>query len=208
MFVELIEHLRCPAGHEPTPLVAAATRSAHRHILDGILGCPHCGAEYQVRDGIARLGSAPRLPPVEPSMETAMRIAAFLELTDARGFAVLSGSWCAHAQAVAQLVETPLVLVNPSDDVVLDGAAAVLETDKALPIAEGSVRALAIDPDAIGVAAIRTVRAGGRVVGPAQLALPEGLREIARDSREWVAERTTAGPLRLVELKRGPSRTE
>jgi uncharacterized protein YbaR (Trm112 family) len=206
VFVELLEHLRCPAGHEPTPLVVAATRSAHRHILDGILGCPVCNAEYTVRDGIAHFGIAPRLPAVEPSIETAMRIAAFLELTDARSFAVLTGSWCAHAQAVAQLVETPLVLVNPSDDVVLDGASAVLETDMALPVADGSVRALAIDPTAIRIDAVSAIRPGGRVLGLAQLALPDGLHEIARDSREWVAERVSGAT--LVELKRGSSRTQ
>lgn len=202
MFVELIEHLRCPADHDPTALVAAASRSANRHILDGTLGCPTCGAEYAVRDGIAHLGTAPRLPREEASMESAMRIAAFLELTDARGFAVLSGRWCAHAQAIAQLVETPLVLVNPAEDVALDGAAAVLEVGGTLPLAEGSARALAIDPEAIDATAVRAVRAGGRVLGPAQLPLPDGLREIARDSREWVGERAGDAALKLVELKR------
>jgi uncharacterized protein YbaR (Trm112 family) len=208
VFVELIEHLRCPAGHAPTPLVAAASRSAHRHILDGILGCPECGAEYPVRSGVAHFGQAPRVPGVEPSIETAMRIAAFLELTDARGFAVLSGRWGAHVHALAQLVETPLVLVNPPEGAELDGAAAVLETDGVLPIAEGAARALAIDADAIRIGATSSVRAGGRVLGPAQLTLPDGLREIARDAREWVAERVNAdAPAKLVELKRGSSRT-
>ena len=203
MFVELIEHLRCPAAHEPSALVAAASRSANRHILDGTLGCPTCGAEYPVRDGIAHLGRAPRLAAEEASLERAMRIAAFLELTDARGFAVLSGRWCAHTQALAQIVETPIVLVNPAEGVVLDGASAVLETDRQLPVAEGSVRALALDADALDTDAVRAVRAGGRVLGVAQLTLPDGLREIARDAREWIAERWggDAAP-RFVELKR------
>jgi len=44
VFVELIEALRCPRPHEDAHLVASATRTEARHIVDGVLGCPVCGA--------------------------------------------------------------------------------------------------------------------------------------------------------------------
>ena len=204
MFVELIEYLRCPREHEPSPLVAAASRSEHRHIIEGVLGCPVCGAEFGVSDGIARFGTAPRLAPEEPSMETAMRIAAFLELTDARGFVILAGRWAAHAGFMAQMVETPILLLNPPAGTHLDGASAVIEGD-ALPMAEGVARAAALDAEALDpLACVNAVRPGGRVIGPASLPLPGGLRELARDAREWVAERVSESAPRLVELRRAP----
>lgn len=201
MFAEIIEHLRCPRDHEPSPLVAAASRSEHRYIIEGVLGCPVCGAEFEVREGVARFGDAPRIAPGEPSMETATRIAAFLELTDARGFVILAGRWAAHAGLVAQLVDTPLLLLNPPAGASLEGASAVIQ-GAVLPIAEGAARAAAVDPEAMDpLRCANAVRDGGRVLGPAALQLPDGLRELARDAREWVAERVSSAP-RLVELKR------
>lgn len=203
MFVELIEHLRCPRGHEPSLLVGVATRSEHRHIIDGVLGCPACGAEFEVRGGVARFGPSPRPAPEPPAMETAIRVAALLELNDARGFVILAGRWGAHAGMVAQMAETPLVFVNPPAGADLTVAAAVIETDAALPVVEGAARAAAIDPLALDpLSCVNAVRPGGRVLGPASLPLPDGLREIARDEREWVAERVSQTAPRLVELRR------
>jgi len=201
VFVELLEHLRCIGAHEPGPLVVAATRSEHRHILDGVLGCPVCGAEYPLRDGIARFGAPPAVRPQPPSVEAAMRVAAFLGLTDSGGFVVLSGSWCAHVTELARLVETPLVLVNPPEGAAMEGAAAVLTVAGALPFAPGSARALALDPDAVPMEpSIALVRAGGRVLAPVSTPLMPSLREVARDAADWVAERV--GAPALVELKR------
>ena len=53
MFVELVDALRCVRPHEDAWLVAATRRTEHRHILDGVLGCPVCRTEYPVRDGVA-----------------------------------------------------------------------------------------------------------------------------------------------------------
>lgn len=206
MFVELIEHFRCPAQHEESLLVVAATRSEQRHILDGVLGCPACGAEYPIAGGVARFGTVELPEPEHASVETAMRLAAFLELTDARGFAVLCGRWAAHALPLADLVETPLLLVNPPRGADVSRAAAVIETGSALPLAPGSARAIALDPALPigGDHAVRCVRQGGRVLAPAAMELPAGLTEIARDARDWVAEKTAApeSAPRLVALKR------
>lgn len=195
MFVELLESLRCPREHEAAPLVASATRTEHRHILEGVLGCPVCRAEFPVRDGILRLGEAPPAPAEPASMEVAMRIAAFLELSDASGFALLCGSWGGQASTLAQLTETPVVLVNPPAGI-RDGAAVIITPDR-LPLAPGAARGAALDagqPRALVESALDAVRDGGRVIGPAVMPVPAGLTEIARDDRHWLAERVAASP--------------
>src|SRR3954470_22746959 len=99
MFIELIDTLRCPTPHEESWLVLSSSRMAARHVLEGVLGCPVCKAEYPIHDGAADFRRAPPAPtspagPGEPVQ--AMRLAAFLGLDDAHGFAVLMGGWGAH----------------------------------------------------------------------------------------------------------------
>src|SRR4029453_8595885 len=53
MFIELVDSLRCLEAHDETWLVAAASRMAGRHPLQGGLGVPVCPREYAVRDGTA-----------------------------------------------------------------------------------------------------------------------------------------------------------
>jgi uncharacterized protein YbaR (Trm112 family) len=210
MFVELIESLRCPNRHEESALIASVSTSENRHIQQGALGCPVCRAEFLIRDGVAWFGETP--PPMTavetPSQEIAMRLAAFLDLTDSRGFALLCGRWAAHAELVALLAATPLVLVNhPSATPVRHAAGAI--RGRVIPFAAGSARALAIDettPREIAESGVRAVRPGGRVLGPAMIPLPAGVTEITRDERMWVGEKSAvpdAGQPRLVKLERG-----
>ena len=193
MFVELIELLRCPRDHEETALIVSATRTVDRHIVDGVLGCPLCHAEFAIVDGVARFTAAAPPPVVEsPSAESAMRLAAFLDLVDTRGFAILFGRWGAHADQLRRVAETPVVVVNPGAPVVGDVAGTII-TGERLPFAAGSVRAAALDEStggALADSAVRSVRAGGRVLGPVTGSVPNGLRELARDEMLWVAEKT------------------
>jgi uncharacterized protein YbaR (Trm112 family) len=206
VFVELIETLRCPRPHEDAQLVATSSRTEARHIVEGVLGCPVCGAEFTITNGIARFGEpSEETRPEKPGAETAMRLAAFLELTDARGFALLCGRWGAHADAIHQLAETQLVLVNPPSSAPVDVAAGVVLLRDVVPFAAGSARALALDEPAsrdFVRSAVRAVRAGGRVLGPATLELPEGVTELVRDERMWVGEKTAASDAtpRLVSI--------
>jgi protein-L-isoaspartate O-methyltransferase len=48
-------------------------------------------------------------------------------------------------------------------------------------------------PDRVAAAAL-ALRPGGRLVAPVGAAVPEGVTELARDGRHWVAERTAAAP--------------
>jgi uncharacterized protein YbaR (Trm112 family) len=207
VFVELIESLRCPRAHEETHLVVSASRTDARHIVDGILGCPVCGAEFAIRDGVAQFDAPPLLTAFElPDAEIAMRLAAFLELTDSSGFALLCGRWGVHVGILRQMTETPLVLVNHSIAAPANAAAGAVRA-RMIPFAESSARALAIDevsPPEIVTSGVRAVKTGARVLGPSTIAVPAGVTELVRDERVWVGEKTAASDPtpRLVSITR------
>jgi hypothetical protein len=168
-------------------------------VREGTLGCPICRAEYPIEGGVAdfRTGErAPRAAPAAmPALPEADELAAMLALTDPLGFVVLIGSWARRADALLDLLDAPpLLLVDPPDDVAIGPGLSGLRTETALPIAGGAARGVAVDvatPARVESAA-RTTRAGGRLVAPADAALPAGVRELARDARVWVAEREAA----------------
>jgi uncharacterized protein YbaR (Trm112 family) len=211
MFVELLDLLRCPRPHEDAWLVLAATRTDGRDIMEGVLGCPVCQAEYPITTGIARFAAAPvnDTPISVPNDEEAVRLAATLDLTGPRGYAVLVGSWGAHAPAVLALTDVQLLLVNPPVDVVMGHGLSGLTIEagwRSLPLASSSARAIALDdattPGQLA-AALELLNDGGRVLAPVSLRLPEGLTELARDGRHWVAQRSRASaPSDIVRIGR------
>src|SRR5215831_21030830 len=114
MFLPLIDRLRCVNAHEDTWLVASIDRVVERDVLEGTLGCPVCSAEYRIRDGVVWFGEAPPAAAERaPSSAEALRLAAALDLTDARMTAILHGSWGAHASVLRGLSPTQMLLVNP-----------------------------------------------------------------------------------------------
>ena len=213
MFIELVDALRCPVPHEESWLVASSTRMEARHIVDGVLGCPVCHAQYPVRNGVAdfRRESALPLPTVpDPFLHgdatTAMRLAAFLGLSDALGFAVLLDEWGAQASALRELVETPLLLVDPPPGREGEPGISVVFSDGVPPLAAGAARATAIGQASAdrAAAAVRITRAGGRLLAPVSLPLPDGVREIARDDTLWVGEKEPdTSPLVTLHVRRG-----
>jgi uncharacterized protein YbaR (Trm112 family) len=229
MFIELVDALRCPTPHEESWLVVAADRLHARHIVDGVLGCPVCHASYPIWHGVVDFcGAAPQFASATvstsseptssaPSAVTAdagERLAAQLDLRDALGFAVLLGDWGAYAAALLEHGACPLVLVDPPTWVEARPGLSILRTAGPIPIAAGAARAVAIDAEGRRgesdrhaqrvESAVRAVRTKGRVVGAASLPLPPGVREIARDSEVWVAEREpAASPLVSLHVRRG-----
>ena len=197
MFIELVDALRCPVPHEESWLVAAASRTEFRHIVEGTLGCPVCQAQYPIRRGVADLRRTPAAVTTRETMPDegeATRLAAFLGLTDRAGFAVLLGEWGAHAPILRGLVETPLIIVDPAAGTEGEPGISVIRCDGELPLAAGSARGMALDggSDARIASAVRATRPGGRLVAPAAMPLPAGTAELARDDRAWVAEREAA----------------
>jgi uncharacterized protein YbaR (Trm112 family) len=210
MFIELVDALRCPVPHEESWLVASARRMEFRHIVEGTLGCPVCLAEYPVTRGVVDFRRATHQPlPLEtpPDEGEATRLAAFLDLSDRAGFAVLLGSWSVHAPLLRALVETPLVVIDPPEGTEGEPGISVVRCDGELPLADGAARAMAVDPGppARVASAVRATRAKGRLVLPADAALPAGVRELARDATLVVAEREAAvsPPVMLQGRRRG-----
>ena len=214
MFIELLDVLRCIRPHEDSWLVGSFDALEDRHVIRGTLGCPVCSAEYPIRNGVVDFtergaspgpASADRAGGEAASTESALRLAAMLGLAEAGGIAMLSGGRAgvlAEIEAVAPGVQ--LLVVNPVAS--LPRFASAVTTGRVLPVAAASVRAIALDAatgaDLPQSEAVRVLKPGGRLVAPATVPVPGGVTELARDERDWVAERNaveTTGPvLRLT----------
>jgi len=214
VFIELVDLLRCPAAHEETWLVASTGRMVDRHIVEGSLGCPICRAVYPVHGGVTDFsgGEPPAEPAPEaaaggdaPSEDDALRLAALLGLAEPNQRAMLIGDWGRLAEPLLAIVPTELLLVDPPAGVGAgEGRSPIRCGARPVPLAAEGLRAAALDgatarDAARARAAVRAVRAGGRVVGPADAPLPAEVRELARDGRHWVGEReaTASAPVPL-----------
>jgi hypothetical protein len=200
MFIELVDVFRCPNDHEETWLVLATRHMDGRDVLDGVLGCPVCEAEFPVVGGTARFDHGrPRQTRAIPSEEgEALRLAALLDLADPKGYAILVGEAASHAPDLRAMSDIQLLLVDPPPGLEMGDGLAGLTTDdlsRVLPLAGGSARAIAFD-DAVSAEEVESrlavVSTGGRILAPARIPLPNGVNELARDDRHWLAERTAA----------------
>jgi hypothetical protein len=219
MFIELVDHLRCVRPHEETWLVAAARRMEGRHIVEGMLGCPICRAEYAVRDGVADFragrgetvdGTGGHAPP--PDESEVMRAGALLGLDEPGGVVLLAGTWGAIAPALAEMADVQLLLLDPPTGVESADRISVVRADPpAAPFAGGFLRAAAVDAGDGGAAgalrveaAARALRGGGRLLAPVGAAVPSGIVELARDERHWLGEREAgvSQPVRLGIVRR------
>jgi len=195
MFIELVDMLRCPNRHEDSWLVLAADRTNGRDVMDGTLGCPICHAEYPIVAGVARFGGPPVARTCPPDASESLRLAALLDLTDARGYAILVGETGNHAPPMRHLTDAQLLLVDPPPDVEMGSGLSGLTTSLAsvLPLAAASARAIALDDHVTPTlldAALHVLAPGGRLLAPITLPLPTQTTELARDERNWLAERT------------------
>jgi uncharacterized protein YbaR (Trm112 family) len=189
VFIELVDHLRCPESHRESALVLAAERTVERYVLQGTLGCPVCRAEFVVRDGVVRFANrAVASVEARADDEEAMRIAAFLDLTAPRGFALLEGRWATHAPAVATSTPMELVLLNAAARVDAQPGISPIVAD-GCPFAAGALTAAAIDGE-FADHIVAAVRPGGRIIGTVDVPLPGGAQEITRDDRLWIAEKS------------------
>ena len=200
MFIELIDVLRCPNAHDESWLVLASGRIDGRDVMEGVLGCPVCEAEYPIADGVVRFARESRSDTVAgpSSEEQALRLAALLDLAAPGGYAIVTGPLGVNAPSLRALTDVQLLLVNPPPDIAMGSGLSGLTIGSdwvTLPLAASSARAAALEvattPSQL-LAALRVVRPSGRVLAPLELALPEGVAELARDDRQWLAERRPA----------------
>jgi uncharacterized protein YbaR (Trm112 family) len=195
MFIELIDALRCPADHPPSTLVAAFEKIVDRDVVDGMLGCPVCRSEFQIRESdlwlVTTSMPAPATRAKSPE-EDALRLAASLDLRADTGFAVLRGAWCALAERIVEISPTHLVLLDPPLNTPRGPGRSIVHAGGTAPFAPSSAVAATIDDDERAYALTLVVKPGGRVVGPTNLSIPTTVRELVRDERWWVGEKENA----------------
>jgi uncharacterized protein YbaR (Trm112 family) len=195
VFIELIDAIRCPADHPPSSLVAAFENIVDRDVVTGMLGCPVCRSEFQIRDGelwlVTTAMPAPATRALNPE-EDALRLAASLDLRSEAGFAILRGAWCALAERIADISPTHLVLLDPPLNTPRGPGRSIIHAGGTVPFSPATAIAATIDDDERAYALSLTVKSKGRLVGPSNIKLPRDLKELARDERWWVAEKENA----------------
>lgn len=204
MFVELIDRLRCPNEHADSWLVAAATRTAHRTLVDATLGCPVCDAEYEVRDGAVVFGTPRTHQPMPVTEDEAMRAAALLRCEE-RGLYLLHGGWASLTASLQGLIDVDVVLADPPPSEHATPAQGTLRgVGDRWPLAAQSLHGIALDDSSSALAtdAVRTLRAAGRLVAPVDTVVPPGVRELTRDERHWVAEKLASDVVPLGRARR------
>jgi len=212
-------------------LVASADTIANRYVSEGLLGCPECHAEYEIRGGVTHFGaeklalSAIELPSaVASSDETgdhspaAMRLAAQLGLSAGRSVFALVGYDLTTVTAMRDIVPARVLLLNPSQ---LDATAFPTEGLRSaslvapvgiamygeiLPLVPAKFDGIAVHAahasPRLLAQAVNALRTGARLVADANTLLPTGVRELVRDEHVWVAEREVVASTPIAILRR------
>lgn len=189
MHVELIDRLRCIAGHEDSWLVAAATETVERNIISGVLGCPVCGAEYSVIDGAVWYSRSTEAAVADLfDADDTVRLAALIGLDERGGLYALQGLEARFTDALGQMASVQLILIDPPGGV--RAPAIIRGAGERVPLAAGSLRGIAVESasEALVNAAARALGPRGRLVAPAAAPVPAGITVLARDNRQWVGE--------------------
>lgn len=170
MFIELTDHLRCPAAHDESFLVLLPDKMEGRSVHTGHLGCPVCGRTFELKDGVLDTGDAPPPAADGATVLDADALTTLAGLHGPGGYLTLVGPVAALWSDVAQLLPgVALVAVNPPTSVTDAAELSVLRGGK-LSLKSGSMRGVVLgrpfadDPYWVGEAA-RVVLSGLRVVG-------------------------------------------
>lgn len=203
MFIELIDLLRCTRPHEDSWLVATFNEMRQRDVIDGLLSCPVCEARYPITGGVAWFDVEPgtALPVTGAAEANGMRVAAYLNLGEP-GVVLLEGEWAGAADAVSAL-DCTVIALNPTEKA---GSARVsrLRADDIVPLARECLDGIALvsASEHLIAGGVRALKIGARMVAPAHARLPEGLVELARDEKWWVAAREGSGTSAPVQIAR------
>ena len=200
MFIELIDLLRCIRPHDETWLVASFNKVNNRFVEEARLGCPSCSAEYWIRGGVADFSGEVILPECDDerkaashrSEELATRAGAYLEATEPGATVVLGGLWAYAAQELSEMAEVRVIAINAPGEVKESESVGLVRVGSEIPLAAGSVLGVAVDawfPANIVESAVRVVRPGGRIVGPAATKAPSGFSILAHDDKYWIAQK-------------------
>ena len=190
MFIELTDHLRCPAEHDESFLVLLPGLMEGRSVRTGDLGCPVCGRTFQIKDGVFDTGDAPTFKD-NGSVLDADALTALIGLSGPGGYLTLVGAAGAlWSQVAEQNSGVALVAVNPPASVVEGSGISVIRSGR-LPLKSGSIRGVVLsrpfadDPAWVKEAA-RVVLSGLRVVGEGKDPPSEIIELLASAEGVWV----------------------
>ncbi len=189
MFIELTDHLRCPADHEERFLVLLPDRLEARSVKEGRLGCPVCGREFDVRDGVLDIGGEPRAEP--GTSLSADALVALAGVNGPGGYFVLVGAPADLWRSVAELLPgVALVTVNPGAEVADEPGVSVLRGGR-LPLKSRSMRGVVLgrgyaDDESWVAEGTRVVLPGLRVVGEGRTPAANAIDLMATAGGVWV----------------------
>ncbi|HWB42750.1 MAG TPA: hypothetical protein VG500_15925 [Gemmatimonadales bacterium] len=190
MFIELTDHLRCPADHQESYLVLLPDRMEERSVREGRLGCPVCGRNYLVKDGVLNLGGSIAEPPAATRLEPEA-LTALVGLGGPGGYLVLVGRPASGWRRVAELNPgVALVAVNPPADLADTPGVSVLR-GTSLPLKSRSMRGVVLgspyggDPHWVAEGT-RAVLPGLRVAGEGPVPESGTIELMATAGGVWV----------------------
>jgi uncharacterized protein YbaR (Trm112 family) len=134
----------------------------------------------------------------------ALRTAALLDLREPHGHVLLAGDAARVSDALHVSTAVSVLAVNATS--AIGAGHSVVHTLTPLRLGVGTLRGARVDlahatPAWLDVL-VAAITRGGRLVAPAQVPVPLGVEELARDDHEWVAE-VRASASGLVPLRRG-----
>jgi uncharacterized protein YbaR (Trm112 family) len=193
VFIELTDHLRCPADHEEQYLILVPEEMDGRDVRRGSLNCPVCHRQFPIEDGVARFGRAPGLSGGASHLD-AEAIAALAGLGGPGGYLVMVGGVAREAARLADAIPgVAPVLVNPPEEAVEVPFGSRIIAPR-IPLKSGSMRAVVLGPGAGSdnawiAEAARVTLVGNRVVGEGAPPAVDGLELSATADGVWVAVR-------------------
>jgi len=193
MFIELTDHLRCPASHDEQFLVLMPDRVADRDVVRGSLACPVCHRTFPIEDWVARFGAAAPAGAATSALG-GDAVLALLGLGSPGGYASLVGAAATAAPELATLLPgVALVLVNAPETVPPVPLASRLVAPR-LPLKAGTMRGVVLGAEAASdpawvAEAVRAVLPGNRVVGEGEAPAHPELELSASIPGCWVGTR-------------------
>jgi uncharacterized protein YbaR (Trm112 family) len=170
MFIELTDHLRCPNPHDESFLVLLPDQMEGRSVRTGQLGCPVCGREFRLVDGVFDAGGAPTGDPSVTTTLSGENASVLIGLHGPGGYLALVGPVASLWGEIGELNPgVALVAVNPPSDVP-DSAEVSVVRGGIIPLKSRSLRGVILGQPYADDAhwlreAARVVLPGLRIVG-------------------------------------------